>query len=100
MVYGTQAGTVKSYSIFSNFVQLVGSHQGAVYTVAVTRDNARVVSGGEDCKVRVFSRKGVDLVCSGHQQAVRDVRVFGEDTKALSCALNGMLKVVEVSDTK
>jgi len=93
VVYGTQAGTVKTYSIFSSFVQLVGSHKGTVTSVAVTRDNSRVVSGGVDCTVRVFSKKGVDIVCSGHLQAVRDVRIFEDDTKVLSCSLNGMLKV-------
>ena len=65
-------------------------------SVAVTRDNARVVSGGLDCTVRVFSKKGVDLVCSGHNKPVRDIRIFGEDTKALSCAMDGILKVTNI----
>ena len=91
VVFGTSGGLVKTYSA-AGTIQL-GSHDGmSVTSVAVTSDNKTVVSAGLDNTVRIFC-DGTRRVCEGHTSPVRDVRLLAGNTRVVSCAMDGLLKV-------
>jgi WD40 repeat protein len=55
------------------FVNVLKGHQGAVLSIAFSRDSSKVVTASEDGKVRIFSTAGWGLVhtLEGHEGPVR-----------------------------
>jgi len=73
-------------------VSMLGRHLTMVASLAVT-SNSIVVSGGLDKTVRIFYADRPSVVCKGHTELVRDVRIICEETRVLSCDSSGCLRI-------
>ena len=96
VVFGTAKGCVKKYDTASGIVTELGSHEEAVTSVEISDDGTTVVSGGVDKTVRIFHTMGPSIVCRGHEDSVRDVRIIQHGTRVLSCSLAGILNIWDI----
>ena len=75
--------------------QILAGHTGPVRTVAVSRDIARAVSGGDDGTVRVWdlATGRQDAALTGHTDWVRAVAVSRDGARAVSGGDDGTVRV-------
>lgn len=92
-------GKMKIYSIpGGDLVADVNAHPNWVTTVAYSPDGTRVVTGGNDGKVKIWSDAG-DLIhtCTGHGGAITNVKVTPDNNFVVSSSKDDKLKVWNMS---
>ncbi|WP_414587920.1 WD40 repeat domain-containing protein, partial [Scytonema sp. PCC 10023] len=69
-------------------------HQGTVYSVAISIDNQRIVSGGEDGTVRLWDTQGKLLAeLRGHQGTVYSVAISTDNQRIVSGGSDGTVRL-------
>ncbi|MEV1294842.1 P-loop NTPase fold protein, partial [Pseudonocardia sp. NPDC049635] len=75
-------------------------HHGAVLAVAVTSDDAQVITGGSDATVRVWdlaTRTPVGEPLTGHHGAVLAVAVTSDDAQVITGGYDGTVRVWDLA---
>ena len=74
-------------------------HSGCVNTVALTPEADRLITGSDDCLIKLWSLSGAELFSyeSGHHGNIFCARLV-RDSTVISCAADGAVRLSELTD--
>lgn len=92
VVSGGQSGRVTVWEAPSGkFLSMLGTHEGPVWGMAISRDSRVVASGGLDGVVMLWDVATRQLIarCMGHEGPINDVAVSPDDSLIASSSQDG-----------
>ncbi len=75
---------------------ICNGHTDSVYSVCVTPNGSRIVSGGQDGTIRIWNMNNLDeppVVLRGHTKMISSVCVTPDGSKMVSCSDDGTIHV-------
>jgi serine/threonine protein kinase len=88
-------GTAKGSLDGLRVIRLFEGHTGAVESVAVSRDGQRILSGGQDAKLRLWDLESGQLlqIMSGHRGVIYSLAFSADGSRALSAGGDNMARL-------
>lgn len=92
-------GKMKIYEIASgSLLHDIDAHPSWVTTVAYTPDGTKLVTGGNDDKVKIWSEEGTLLyTCSGHTSDITNVKVSPDNLYVVSSSKDNTIKIWDLA---
>ena len=92
---GCSNGKLKIYNIATgNLLNDINAHSSWVTSVAYSLDGNKIVTGGNDDKVKVWSNSGnLLLTCSGHTDDITNVKVTPDNKFVVSSSKDDKIKI-------
>ncbi len=88
-IYNIQGGTLHSD---------INAHPGWVTTVAYSPDGTKIITGGNDNKVRIWSNTGTLLyTCTGHTDDITNVKVTPDNSFVVSSSKDDKIKIWNIA---
>lgn len=92
----SEDGTVRRWNVRARKAeQVMADHDGQVRAVAMTRNNARIVAGGDDRKIRVwtFHGKRPEAVVNAHRGTITGIALSQDGKTLVSVGDDKMLRL-------
>jgi WD40 repeat protein len=92
-------GKMKIYEIASGeLLEDIDAHPSWVTTVAYSPDGSKLVTGGNDDKVKIWSNDGSLLhTCSGHSSDITNVKVSPDNLYVVSSSKDNTIKIWDLT---
>jgi WD40 repeat protein len=99
MAVGLSSGTLKLYNLPGGTLSNnVFAHTGWVTTVAYAPDGTRIVTGGSDGRIKVWTDAASHvLTCAGHTGRVTAVKVSHDNQYIISSGVDNTIKIWELA---